>query len=465
MVKEKDTLSSCKFQQKITNNRLINSNTSFDFSGRHMTAFGGTFLVGSLIERIGLIDLLDQTLTVKRKTALSTPKMITALVYLLFIGLERLNHIVHIAEDQMILRLLGIARMPVQSTFWRLINKSLHKHNERQFQNVISVLRERVWTLSNVKATKYEINTDTTPLIAYGNQDGAKVGYCPKDRGAKCFKPIISSLSQTGEIIYAQQRKGDRIGGLEIAKHLKRLFIKVPADAQRIWRADSEFYCKEAVMICEQQDVNFVISVRKTAPIMQFIRDANWTKSKLCDGLTEFYYQPIGWARKYRFIVARYEKKQDEQTELFEDTKYKYRAFVTDMDDPMYKIVKEYDGRAGIENLIEEAKNQIGFSKIPGKNFTANSLFLQIVVLSFNLCRYLQLFGRSENGEYQNEEIKTIRHKTIFISAKIADHARYTEIHFGGEYPLKNWFSELMRRIRKIDLSVLQPVINRVLIV
>ena len=470
MVNKKDTLRTSGIQQNISKNAeplRITSATGFDFSGRHMTAFGGTFLLGSLIEKLGLIELMDQTLTIERKTIIPASKMITALIYLLFIGLERLNHVLRIANDEMIKRLLGIMKLPVQSTFWRLFNLSLHKHNERQFQKVQHILRERVWQLTNVKASRYEVNTDTTSAIAYGNQNGAKVGYCPTKRGAKCFRPLLSSLSQTREILLAQQRSGDRVGGLELAKHLKRVFRQLPTDARRIWRADSEFYCKEAIMVCEQHRVSFAVSVRKTAPVIDLIQKAIWLESKICDGITEFRYQPSGWKREYRFIAARYEKKPDEQTDLFEDTKYKYRVFVTDMSDSTETIVAEYDGRAGIENLIEEAKNQIGFSKIPGKNFTANGLFLQIVVLTFNLCRYLQMFGRPENEEHRNEEIKTIRHKTIFISAKIAEHARYTNIHFGGEYPLKHWFNELMRRIRAIDMSVPipKPVINRVLIV
>jgi len=80
---------------------------------------------------------------------------------------------------------------------------------------------------------------------------------------------------------------------------------------------------------------------------------------------------------------------------MFEDTSYKYRVFVTDLRRKAEKIVFEYDGRANIESLIEESKNQIAMAKIPGKRFAANASFLQVVMLAFNLNKWLQLIGET----------------------------------------------------------------------
>lgn len=457
MVKEKDTQKNANGQGiscAEPKARRIHSNTRFDFKGRNMTAFGGSFLIGSLVERLDLYRLLSERLTINRKTKIPASKLIVAITIIIMLGFERLQHVMHLSMDTMILRLLNIARLPVQSTFWRFINRSLHKHNERQLQDVLHELRSRVWRLANVQAKRIHINTDTTSSIAYGHQDGAQVGYCPGHQGAKCFRPLLSSISETGEILLAQQRCGTRVGGLELAKHLKRCIDRLPSNIERIWRADSEFYCKEAIMICERTGTHFIVSVRKTAPVMELINTATWFESKISDGVCEFMYTPHGWNNAYRFVVARYEKEPDEQTDLFEDTRYKYRVFVTDLNEPAEKIVTEYDGRAGIENLIEEAKNQVAFAKIPGKNFIATSLFLQMVTLAFNLNRYLQIFGREEMAPYHNEEMKTIRQRSLYISARIADHERRTQIHFGVEYPRQRWFTILMKRLRQINVKL-----------
>jgi hypothetical protein len=346
---------------------------------------------------------------------------------------------------------------------WRFLNKSLGKHNERQLQDVQCELRNRVWKLGNVKPLSVHLNTDTTSSIAYGNQDGAKEGYCPGKRGAKCFRPLLTSISETGEILLSHQRSGDRVGGIELAKHLKRCIDRLPKNnVDIIWRADSEFYCKEAILVCEANNVHFVVSVRKTAPVAELISNAVWMQSTISDGISEFLYTPHGWKKPYRFVVARYLRQADEQTELFDDATYKYRVFVTDLKMDASDVVFEYDGRADIENLIEEAKNQVSFAKIPGKRFNATSMFLQMVTLAFNLNRYIQLLGRDEGKPYHNEEMKTIRQTRLLISARIVDHGRQPVIHFGEEYPRKNWFNRIVERLRQIDINHkgLVPVIN-----
>jgi len=133
---------------------------------------------------------------------------------------------------------------------------------------------------------------------------------------------------------------------------------------------DSGFYCKEAVEKHEQYGIHYAMAVKKYAPIQQEIMKVKWKQSKNSDGVSEFWYQPHGWETSHRFVVARYKKENKEiQTDMFEDTSYKYRVFVTDLRRKAEKIVFEYDGRANIESLIEESKNQIAMAKIPGKTF------------------------------------------------------------------------------------------------
>jgi hypothetical protein len=59
------------------------------------------------------------------------------------------------------------------------------------------------------------------------------------------------------------------------------------------------------------------------------------------------------------------------QFELFEDDRYKYRIFVTSLTKKPYQVIEEYDGRAGAETLIGEAKRE-GLAAIPGKKFQSN---------------------------------------------------------------------------------------------
>jgi hypothetical protein len=76
-------------------------------------------------------------------------------------------------------------------------------------------------------------------------------------------------------------------------------------------RADSGFYCREAVEAYDRKGVRFIVSVRKTSRLVEERKAADWKRSRRtdADGQCEFRYQPEDWGKAYRFIALRYEKK------------------------------------------------------------------------------------------------------------------------------------------------------------
>lgn len=417
-----------------------------------MSPFGGIFAAGCFAQQIGLEALLADKITTDRKTAISASQYLLSVMYLLYIGYERFAHVQYVKDDPIFQRILDMERIPVQSSFWRFFNKSLDQRNEDQLREVIFEIQRRVWEAGNVGLRRIHIDTDTTVETVYGNQENSCVGYNPRHRGKKSYQPVISTIAETGEFICGRQRSGDTISGEEIAEHLDQVFTHLPPKVEYVTsRLDSGFYCKEAIEKHEQYRIHYTIAVKKQAPIQQEIVRVKWKKCKISDGIAEFWYQPRGWKRPHRFIVARYKKQNaDEQTDLFEDIAYKYRVFVTDLRRKPHKIVTEYDGRASIESLIEESKNQIAMAKIPGKSFATNALFMQVVLLAFNLNKWLQLIGRLESERFHWEEIKTSRFKHLYIASKIVETGRKTIIRFSSDYPYKEYFTRLIQRLRRI---------------
>lgn len=430
----------------------IGIGTSYSFTGANMSPFGGIFAAGCFAQQIGLEALLANRITTDRKTAISASRYMLSVMYLLYIGYERFAHVQYVKDDPFFQRILDMERIPVQSSFWRFFNKSLDQRNEDQLRDVIFEIQRRVWKAGNVGLRRIHIDTDTTVETVYGNQENSCVGYNPCHRGKKSYQPVISTIAETGEFICGRQRSGDTISGEEIAEHLDQVFTHLPPIVEYVTsRLDSGFYCKEAVDKHEQYGIHYTIAVKKNAPIQQKIVTVKWKKCKISDGIAEFWYQPGGWKKPHRFVVARYKKQNaDEQTDLFEDIAYKYRVFVTDLRRKPHKVVAEYDGRANIESLIEESKNQIAMAKIPGKSFATNAIFMQVVMLAFNLNKWLQLIGRIEGEQFHWEEIQTSRFKHLYIASRIVETGRKTIIRFASDYPYKEYFNRLIHRLRRI---------------
>ncbi len=70
--------------------------------------------------------------------------------------------------------------------------------------------------------------------------------------------------------------------------------------------------------------------------------------------------------------------------ELFEDDRYKYRIFCTDLQRQAHMVIAEYDKRADVENLVGESKRE-GLEAIPSSRFKNNYAYFQIIMLAYNI--------------------------------------------------------------------------------
>jgi hypothetical protein len=124
---------------------------------------------------------------------------------------------------------------------------------------------------------------------------------------------------------------------------------------------------------------------------------------------------------------------QPQQCVLFEDDKYSYRIFCTSLPGAAHQVIADYDKRADVENLVGEAKRE-GLDAIPSARFKSNYAFLQIVMLAYNIWRYMKMIAhqslsddRSHSAAADGSVIKDImsntvriaRLKLLFIAAKV----------------------------------------------
>jgi hypothetical protein len=439
----------------------IAANTPFDFASKNLTPYGGLFPVATMLEKIGFQKMIEETLTVKRvPRAMSMYQFVLSMVLAIYIGFSRLNHIRFVAKDPMLTRILKVFELPVQSTFWRFL-ASLHLVVARQLLQVQQVMRERVWAAAHVRLTSITLDTDTTVHTLYGQQMGARKSYNPKNKGKKSYQPILTFMAETREYIWGELRNGDRPDGEQIARHLAGVFAAVPKGIQKIFaRADSGFYCGEAVAAYEKQKVQFIMVARKTSRLVAKLQIADWKRSPKTDAdeQCEFWYQPEGWDKRYRFIALRYQKKEKsvearEQYQLFDSPEYIYRVFVTSMGKAIDLLVWFYNQRAGAENLIKEANNDAGLAAHPSGRWAPNCVHFQLVMLAYNLNCWLLLFQRDEGvkvEELKHTTLATARLRFLFLAAKFRKHSGQVRISYSDQYQEKGLFQRLMDRLRDI---------------
>lgn len=439
----------------------INASTPFDFAGKNLTPYGGLLPVATMLEKIGFRPLLEETLKVTRATrVMEAYQFILAMVLGMYVGFSRLNQLRFVARDPILTGILQITQLPPQCTLWRFM-AALHSSVAGQILKLQCVLRERVWAAANVQLTTVALDTDTTVHTLYGNQFGARKSYNPKNRGKKSYQPILTFIAETREFVAGQLRNGDRPTGAQIAAHLRVVFQSLPATVIRFFaRADSGFYCWEAVQAYEQFRCQFIVVARKTSRLVEQLQQAAWKPSPKTDAdeECEFWYQPDGWGRAYRFVALRYVQPpavttKSEQYQLFETSDYLYRVFVTSLRDPIWWAVWFYNRRAGAENLIKEANNDAGLAAHPSRRFDVNSIHFQLAMLAYNLNCWLLLFHREPEDKVetmQHTTLATARLRFLFVAAKVWRHAGRTGVSYSDQYEERGLLQRLMDRLRAI---------------
>jgi hypothetical protein len=371
--------------------------------------------------------------------------MMVGILMLLFIGFNRIWHFVYIRLDAMLCGFFNLSRLPAASTFWRYVD-NLGINQAKSLLKVMSILRERVWQLCDLQYAQIRINIDTTVKTVYGNQQGARKGHNTKHRGKEGLRPILCFIEETREYLMGKLRKGTTVTGKEAAKFIAAISSHLPGCVQDVLlRADGEFLSWESVKAAMDAGFKFIIANRGCTPIFD---PHSWYRPFKRKDIeyNSCIYQPAGWLQPCRFVAMRILKElkesssQPQQCVLFEDDKYTYRIFCTDLAGPAHHVIDEYDKRADVENLVGEAKRE-GLDMIPSAKFKSNYAFFQIVMLAYNIWRYMKMIAqksisdkRSPSGSslkgIMTNTVRIARLKLLFIAAKVVNHGGRDKVRY-----------------------------------
>ena len=430
--------------------RKINASTQFDTCTERLSPFGGLLALIKFFDVIHFQEIFDSTYQApSREPKLGHYFMMAGILMLLFIGFNRIWHFVYIRLDAMLCGFFRLTRLPAATTFWRYVD-SLGINQGKSLLKVMSILRERVWQLCDIGLIQIRVNMDSTVETVYGNQQGARKGHNTKHRGKKGLRPILCFIEETREYLIGKLRKGTTVSGKEAAAFISSIPEYLPGCVQEVLlRADGEFLSWESVEAAIKAGFRFIIANKGCNP--PFDPDGWYRpyKRKMIE-YNSCFYQPTGWDCACRFVAMRIVKEKKKpsnlpvQCMLFEDDAYTYRIFCTDLAGKAHDVIAEYDKRADVENLVGEAKRE-GLEMIPTGKFKNNYAFFQIVMLAYNIWRYMKMIAqrslskdRSDAVEEHSGVLKGIventvriaRLKLLFIAAKVVKDGNVDKVKY-----------------------------------
>jgi len=430
--------------------RKINASTEFETCTEQLSPFGGLLALIKFLDLVRFKEIFDsEYLAPRREPKLGHHLMVVGILMLLFIGFNRIWHFTYIRLDAMLCGIFRLTKLPVASTFWRYVD-SLGINQADSFLKTMSTLRERVWQLCNIEYYRIRISIDTTVETIFGNQQGGRKGHNTKYRGKKALRPILCFIDETREYLLGKLRKGQTVSGKEAADFIKKIKSHLPGCVHQVLlRADGEFLSWQSVAACMEAGFDFIIANKGCQPSF----DPNswyrpWKRKNV--EYNSCFYQPGGWGVACRFVVMRIPKKEAKkpgqavQCVLFEDERYQYRIFCTNLGGKAHKIISEYDKRADVENLVGEAKRE-GLDAIPSAKFKTNYAYFQIVMLAYNIWRYLKMIAQISIADDQgdqakqsagalqsivNNTIRIARLKLLFIAAKVVRDSNVDKVKY-----------------------------------
>src|SRR5690606_15866809 len=316
------------------------------------------------------------------------------------------------------------------------------------------------------------VDLDDTIIEVHGYQkQGAGFGYSGV-RGLNALLATASTASSAPVILGQRLRQGKtgapkgaaRIVGDALAT-LRR--TGAAAGAPPLPPADSAFYGHATIGTAIKAGADVSVTVRMDPAVkaaIATIPDDAWTMIEYTDSIrdettgqliskaevaeidfTAFRSRKKAERIAGRLVVRRIpdlNPRQVEQPTLF-DT-YRHHAFFTTTDkEAMDTVVadKTHRAHAIIEHVHADLKNG-PLAHLPSGVFTANSAWLVLAVIAFNLARAAGLIA-DKAGRLARATTATIRRTLIHVPARLARSARRVTLHLPKAWPWEAAFTRL----------------------
>ena len=389
------------------------------FDTPSLTHYGGVYLLHRFLTRIGLKHALAMELRiVQRNNRYSVGEMLLALLYPMFLGLERIETTSLLRENGVFQYLTGLPSYPDATTLRRFLLRVAPTALTRLRALHDRFLRRMILLPSPPARIIFDV--DSTVLVLYGRQEQARIGYNPIRRGRPSYHPLLCFEGQSRDFWHGELRPGDVHTAAGTIDLLTACFAKLPTGVRSIIiRADKGFYDRILVEWLEAQKAGFVIVAKLTGPIKRRLAHLRYTSPSPGVEVAEFRYQPTRWLHSQRFVVIRRPQPEElsEQLTLFKLGRFHYQVLVTNLPLQPLNLWRFYNDRAGVELVIRRLKGDYALGRIPGHHFFANETYFHLLLLAYNLVNWFKRLCLPP--EFQNATLQTLRQQILLMPAQL----------------------------------------------
>ena len=402
-----------------------------NFEERQLTSFAGILIFQALFKRLALKKRLKKCVFhLKVSPIFGHHTIVLLLIVHLTLGFRRIREIDYYREDPMILRLMGLKKLPDVST----VSRSLASLDDRSVGNIRRLSRSFVINgLQREQFPRLTMDFDGSVLSTKGHAEGSAIGFNKKKKGARSYYPLFCTISQTGQFFDMHHRPGNVHDSNGAAEFMKNCFQKMKSQmAGSILEArmDGAFFNQDIISLMAEKKVRFTASVpfARFTELKKLIEDCDsWTDIDDRWSYFETQWKPKSWNTEFRFVFTRKKIKKalkgPLQLDLFEPVhrEYQYKVVVTNKTESAKAVVEFHNGRGSQEAIFGNAKTDTGLGVIPCKRLIANQVFTLSSMMAHNFSQEMQMIAHPASGRAKSkrpsawkfQKLDTIRHRII----------------------------------------------------
>jgi hypothetical protein len=426
-------------------------NLAISFTGK-ITHFGGIYLLHLFLKRIKLKSLLSKKVFfAQRNHHYTISEVILALIYPIALGFGRIEATQLLRHNGVFQYLTGLPSYPDPQTLRRFLLRMAPMSLPQ-----LRRLHDQLLSTMMLKPTppaRLIFDLDSTVLVLYGQQELARIGYNPKKRGRPSYHPLVCFNGLTKDYWHGELRAGDAHTSAGVLAFLEASFAKIPPSVKAIIiRADKGFFDHKTVEYLESHKARFAVVAKLTAPVKRKLSGLSYQRDASGVETAEFIHPIKAGRKEYRFIVIRRPIPDDpsEQLTLFTLGKYSYQILVTNLHLTPLHLWKFYNGRAAVELIIKELKDNYPLAKIPTKHFAANEAYFHILLFSYNLINWFKRLCLPK--EIHNMTLNTLRSRLLLIPGVLVRSDNRPTLRLPANFWYRDAFEYAIKKIAQLKI-------------
>jgi hypothetical protein len=394
------------------------------FTSSELTNYSGILPIKKFIDKLGIENSINEKISIKLRPnhQYSTGQIIMSVVLAEMCGLNRIAKVEKFTEDPLVRKIIGIENKIDEDT----MSGRVKRFRMKQSKELMDIIGEKSKIVHKKLKTRRDIlDFDSTEHTVYGNQEGAKKGYNPKNRGKKSYHSLLAFLNSTKECTGGMLRPGDSYTSNNASGLLQEVLGRMSKEISAITvRADSGFFDGKFIETIEtdKRGLKYIIKV-KLKNLEAILEKQIWEEvvGDESKQITEFYYKCKGWEKARKFVAIRKKIEEVKEGILFPYCEYESFCYVTNIKESPLYLHSFYGDRGEIENWIEALKNQLYAGKMITNKFWANEALFLCSIIGYNLSVWMRKLTDKKSWR---EEPMTFRMWFIQLAGKLVNSGR-----------------------------------------